>query len=152
MRCLLYPQKRTLPNNSWMSALCQKQTKSNASLRSIPKAGRGCEKNAALFIQLAPVKPPSLHRTRLGNHVARFSDCASCGKTGKARQPFAAFQSAGARSTCRTLRCFQHIKLEKGRSWSLDRPIAFSSKLQAIVGGRRCPSGWASLDGSTTDR
>jgi hypothetical protein len=79
--------------------------------------------DAALFIQLAPVKPSSLHRTRLGNHVARFSDCASCGKTGKPRQPFAAFQSTGARSTCRTLRCFQHIKLEKGRSWSLARPI-----------------------------
>jgi hypothetical protein len=61
--------------------------------------------------------PSSLHRTRFGNHVARFSDCASCGKTGKARQPFAAFQSAGAGSTCRTLRCFQHLKLEKGRSW-----------------------------------
>ncbi len=79
--------------------------------------------DAALFIQLAPVKPSSLHRTRFGNHVARFSNCASCGKTGKARQPFAAFQSAGAGSTCRTLRCFQRIKLEKGRSWSLARPI-----------------------------
>jgi hypothetical protein len=90
-------------------------------IRYFPKADG--EKNAALFIQLAPVKPSSLHRTRLGNHVARFSDCASCGKTGKARQAFAAFQSAGAGSTCRTLRRFQHIKLEKGRPWSLARPI-----------------------------
>jgi hypothetical protein len=102
-QCPLFPRKRT-----WSGA--------RLSLLA-PRA------DAALFIQLAPLKPSSLHRTRLGNHVARFSDCASCGKTGKARQPFAAFQSTGARSTCRTLRCFQHIKLEKGRSWSLARPI-----------------------------
>jgi Resolvase, N terminal domain len=26
-RCPLYPRKRTLPDDAWMSALCQKQTK-----------------------------------------------------------------------------------------------------------------------------
>ena len=78
---------------------------------------------AALFIRRAPVQSSSLHTARFSNHVAMFSCCASCGKIGNARQPFAAFQSAGAGSTCRTLRCFQYMKLEKGRSWSLARPI-----------------------------
>jgi hypothetical protein len=74
-QCPLFPRRRT-----WSGArLCLLA----------PQA------NAALFIQLAPAKPSSLHRTRLGNHVARFSNRASCSKTGKARQPFAAFQSGG---------------------------------------------------------
>jgi len=60
-----------------------------------PKADAGPQANTALFIQLAPVKPSSLHRARFGNQVARFSDCASCGKTRKAQQPFAAFQVCG---------------------------------------------------------
>src|SRR6516162_6402441 len=55
-----------------------------------PKADAGPQANTALFIQLAPVKPSSLHPAPFGNHVARFSDCASCGKTRKAQQPFAA--------------------------------------------------------------
>ena len=92
-------------------------TESKAYVRLAPQA------DTALFIQLAPVKLSSLHRAPFGNHVARFSDCASCGKTGKAQQPFAAFQSMGAGSTCRTLRCFQDMKLEKGRPWSVARPI-----------------------------
>src|SRR6516165_10253631 len=37
-----------------------------------PKADAGPQADTALFIQLAPVKPSSLHRARFGNHVARF--------------------------------------------------------------------------------
>jgi hypothetical protein len=41
-RCLLYPQRRTLPSGTWMSALCQKRT----SHQRCPMFGRGVPKTA----------------------------------------------------------------------------------------------------------
>src|SRR5215469_1252897 len=67
-----------------------------------PKADAGPQADATLSSTGSRQAIITSQGAPFGNHVARFSDCASCGKTRKAQQPFAAFQSVGAGSTRRT--------------------------------------------------
>jgi hypothetical protein len=95
-QCPLFPRKRT-----WSGArLCLLA----------PQA------DAALFIQLAPGKPSSLRRTRLVIMLRGFQTVHLAARPERRDNHSQHFSRRGL-----GLRCFQHIKREKSRSWSLAR-------------------------------
>src|SRR5262249_41272753 len=102
-----------------MSALPPKadMAESKAYVRLAPQA------DTALFIQLPHFKPSSPHRARFGNHVSRFFRLRILRQDRKGATTIRSISVGGAGSRCRTLRCFQHRRPEKRRSWSLARSI-----------------------------